>query len=722
MIKDAPLSGYTKEAYRDYAMYVLLDRALPRLADGFKPVQRRIVFAMHELGLSATSKPKKSARTIGDVLGKYHPHSDQACYEALVGLAQGFSTRYPVIEGQGNFGSLDDPKSFAAMRYTEVRLSSYAKLLLDELSPASVPWQLNFDGTCSEPIILPAKVPFLLLNGCSGIAVGMSTEIPPHNLNELINAIILMLDNPKASLEELLELMPGPDFPTGGIIRATIEDLKEFYEKGKGSFLLQAVIIQEEKTLVIKEIPYYTTVSRLIEQLQQVNAVKPITAPFELIDESDEHNPVRIVLHFKSAALASVAIEQLFEKTELQRVYRCYFNGLDTENVPTCFSLHRYLTEWIAFRIQCLKQQFIARLDFIEKRIKIIHACMIVFQHMKQILELIQSEEDPWIVIAQRFNLDNDQIEALAGLRLRQLTKLSFVELKKELDTLLIEQKELEGLLASPTKLKNYIKNQLKEISKAFSDKRRTQLLNPELKKNLPNLELKKDDVKPLTLILSQLGWIKTIKGHQVGEEHTTFRQGDSFRSRQECLSDQDCVFVDNQGRLYGMNVNLLPSSRYGEHVSTLLSLPSGHQVIACLSLALPVFMMTNQGFGFIVEQEGLSVNKRGKNVFKLADQEYVAWAFNIVGDFLLIVDEEKKIGVLNVKDLPVRRSGHGLQLVRSASIVSVQSLSHQSILEARFSHGKALIIDKKEFIIGRGQSLKKMPKKFTGFTEITVL
>ncbi|NBV28077.1 DNA topoisomerase IV subunit A [bacterium] len=722
MIKDATLSSYTQEAYRDYAMYVLLDRALPRLGDGFKPVQRRIVYAMHELGLSATSKPKKSARTIGDVLGKYHPHSDQACYEALVGLAQGFSTRYPIIEGQGNFGSLDDPKSFAAMRYTEVRLSNYAQLLLDELTSSNVPWQLNFDGTCSEPIVLPAKVPFLLLNGCSGIAVGMSTEIPPHNLEELIQALIYTIDHTQPDLDALLEIMPGPDFPTGGIIRATALELKEFYEKGKGSFVVQAHITQDDKTLIIHQIPYYTTVSRIIEQLQQINSVKTITAPFELIDESDERNPVHLVLHFKSAAVASASLALLYEKTELQRTYRCYFNGLNADNVPTCFSLVTYLKEWLVFRTDCLRKQFIERTQSIERRIKIIHACMVVFQNLKQILQIIQDEDEPWAEIAGRFDLDQEQIDALAALRLRQLTKLSYVELKKELEDLLEEQENLHTLLGSSTKLKNYIKNQLKTIIKGFSDKRRTQILPHEEKKVLYFAETKKEEIKPLTVFLSELGWIKTAKGHALPHDHASFRQGDQLRASQECYSNQNCAFIDNKGRFYALTAELLPSSRFGEHASTVFNIPSGHQVMSCLSLEHSIFILTNKGFGFILETHDLALNKRGKNIVKLEADETLIWVCNLKGPYILLMNDDKKIGILRVSDIPIRRSGRGLQLVKQAHFIKIQSLNDTSIIEAELIDGKKVTLDKKDFMISRGNMLKKLPRKAADLSNLNIL
>lgn len=720
MIKDSLLSTYAQEAYKDYAMYVLLDRALPRHSDGFKPVQRRIVFAMHELGLSSTSKPKKSVRTVGDVLGKFHPHSDQACYEAMVSLAQDFSTRYPILEGQGNFGSLDDPKSFAAMRYTEARLSKYADLVLDELSPSSVPWFPNFDGSRKEPLFLPAKLPILLLNGCSGIAVGMSTEIPPHNLSEVAQALIFLIDRPHASIQEILNVIKGPDFPTGGIIRAKNEDLIEFYKNGKGVFIVEGLIEQDGNALIIKEIPYYSTTTRIIEELQDLLVNKILPSGFELIDESDEYNPVRIVLNFKSAALAKNAVEILYQKTELRKSYRCYFNALNQHNRPTTFNISLYLNEWLETRYSVLKSQFSARIEAITLRMKIIHACMIVFNHLKEILEIIQYDDDPWVTIAKKFHLDKDQIDALAGLRLRQLTKLSFIDLKKELDSLSVEQEELTELITSHTKLKNFTKNQLKDINKKLADKRRTQILEPIiLEKEILLNPQKKEESKPLTIVLSNLGWIKTAKGHQLSEDTYSFRQGDGLSKTVEVMSDDESIFVDDTGRFYSLDVDSIPSSRFGEHLSTLLKIPSGAHIISILNPHYNLFNLTSSGYGFIIDKKEFSTNKRGKNVVKLQDNELLSFTVESSGSLIALLTTDGKLGILETSSIPIRQTGRGVIISKETNISKIISLEENDDLYAVLPDNKQVKITIEDFIINRANKFKKLPKKFNGLLSI---
>ena len=456
-MSDISLSDFAQEAYKDYALYVLHDRALPRLIDGLKPVQRRLVFAMHQLHLDYKSKPKKSARTVGDVLGKFHPHSDQACYEALVNLSQPFTTRYPLLDGQGNFGSQDDPKSFAAMRYTEVKLSIYANLFLEELNDDVVPWQSNFDGTLKEPQILPAQLPFLLLNGCSGIAVGMSCEIPSFNLSEVVDSLVLFLTHPKANATDLVEVLKGPDFPTGGVLKCTTDQLAQYYSSTTGTFTLEGKYTKDSKKIIISQLPYTLSTSRLIEQIQQLAQKKDLPGLTDIIDSSDHLQPVSLECHFKTESDCLHGLNVLLNKTDLRRTYRSYFNILDHRNIPGGMSIVQFIQHWIEVRKQIVLAQFKRRMRLINERLHILNALACVYNDMDQVIQIIRFEDEPWDVIAKRYDLDKQQIDALRALKLSQLTKINSQALLDEKQALEEEKVKVYAVIQSPTKLKNTI-------------------------------------------------------------------------------------------------------------------------------------------------------------------------------------------------------------------------------------------------------------------------
>lgn len=720
MIKNRPLSQHAQIAYRDYALYVLLDRALPRLNDGLKPVQRRILFAMQELNLHAQAKPKKSARTVGDVLGKYHPHSDQACYEALVHLAQGFSTRYPLIKGQGNFGSLDDPKSFAAMRYTEVSLAPIAELLFDELSLASVPWQANFDGSLQEPIHLPAKLPFLLLNGCSGIAVGMSTEIPPHNLYEVTEALLYALANPEASTSDLLQHLKGPDFPTGGQLLVSKQDLLKFYDEGKGAFLLQAKIEHQKNQLIITEIPYMATVSRIIEQIQGLIQQKVLPS-CDFIDEGDEEHPVRLTLTFKNSPNALLAQEILFEKTELRKTYRCYFHALNDKTLPTSFNLADYIKQWLHQRIASLTNQAEARLTAIASRRHILQAYLLAFMHLKNLWQILQDSDDPWPQIQKLLGIDNDQLEALSHLKLRQLTKLSASQIRKEDEALQEEQSILQARLKSPAQMRSFIKKQLEKIAAQYGDKRRTEIIQTEAssiqskKANTSlTIETTASEIKDLAIAVTTLGWIKTLRTEKELEE-IPLRQGDQLLFKTPTAAHSYWVFVDNTGRFYGLTQDQLPSSRYGEHFSTLVNTASGTKIVYAGPQKDFVMLVTSCCYGFAMDLSDLQAQKRGKPVLKVVENENLFCAITLRdGDDLIICDKDNRIGIIPFDQIPKRQSGRGPLLCKSSELVHAFTHNPNEPLKARQNSGKIVVLPREKFLIKRAGTPKPLPKNTT--------
>jgi len=714
------LSTYAQEAYRDYALYVLLDRALARYSDGLKPVQRRILYAMYELHLGPQAKPKKAVRAIGDALGKYHPHSDQAGYEALVGLAQGFTIRYPLIEGQGNFGSIDDPKSFASMRYTEVRLSTYSPLLFKELSDDSVAWQKNFDGTLFEPIELPAQLPVLLLNGCSGIAVGLSTEIPPHHMGECIAALQHMIKHPAASVETLMKYMPGPDFPGGGILRASADDLKAFYDVGKGHFQLDAVIVQEGSTLVIKEIPYMSMTSKIIDQLQQLNNIKTLTAPFEVIDESDEQSPVRVVLQFKTAAHAKASMPVILDQTDCSLTYRCYFNALDQSGMPRCFTLKEFFTQWIEYRLGSLLAQFQARQRTVAARRAVLNVYKIAFHSLDQIFAVLQTSSDPWQALQITLKLSDEEIDILSALRLKELSKLSMDKLLQEEQTLIEENIILVDRIMHRHARVAVMEEQLKALKLQYADRRRTQILPPRDKLNLrAHIAVQpKEEARPTFILLTTFGWIKLVRPLKSGAviDFTTHcRPGDSVFATLSVQDDCDIVFVDQKGRFYGLKANVFGSSKFGEHLSGLLSLPSGHQIVSMQAMCAHIAWVSSLGYGCSIEMGALSLNKRGKHIAKLEEDESLIWVDSVEPHRALWVrSTQNTYGLLSLDVLPTRRSGRGVILWKGAEYIDKVETFHlkTDTVTLMSATGRKTNYDESLLQIKRGQTLKSPAKK----------
>jgi topoisomerase-4 subunit A len=549
-LEQQSLSQFSEKAYLDYSMYVILDRALPHIGDGLKPVQRRIIYAMSELGLSSAAKYKKSARTVGDVIGKFHPHGDTAAYEAMVLLSQSFSTRYPLIDGQGNWGSIDDPKSFAAMRYTECRLSPYAKSLLEELGQGTVDWDSNFDGTLLEPTVLPARLPNLLLNGATGIAVGMATDIPPHNLNEVVNACIKILDEPKVTVEELYKIIPGPDFPTQAEIISSEEDLKEIYQSGRGSVRMRSTYSIENGEIVITALPHQTSSSKILEQIALQMDAKKLPMIVDLRDESDEENPTRLVLVPKSNRVDKDAVmNHLFATTDLQKNYRVNMNLIGLNGKPQTRDIKLVLKEWLTFRSQTVTRRLQYRLDWVLDRLHILEGLLVIYLNIDEVINIIRNEDDPKKVLQKKFKLSVVQVDAILEIRLRQLAKLEEIKIKEEQGNLDSERKDLEKLLGSKTRLKTLIKKELKADAEIYGDQRNSPIVTREEASAFDETELISSD--PVTVVLSERGWIRAAKGHDIDPESLNYREGDSYFSSASSRNNQNAVFFDSKGKAY---------------------------------------------------------------------------------------------------------------------------------------------------------------------------
>ena len=566
--KSLSIGGYAEKAYLDYSMYVILDRALPFIGDGLKPVQRRIIYAMSEIGLKSTSKFKKSARTVGEVIGKFHPHGDSAAYEAMVLMAQSFSTRYPLIEGQGNWGSLDDPKSFAAVRYTECRLSAYAQVLLSELSQGTVDWGPNFDGTLIEPRFLSARIPNVLLNGASGIAVGMATDIPPHNTTEVINATIALLDTPKLSTKELLKFIPAPDFPTKADIISTKEEILEMYETGRGAIKLRATYELEDGEIVITALPYQVSTTRILEQIAAQIDSKKMNLIEDLRDESDGENPVRIIVVPRSNRVDKEALmSHLFATTDLQKNVRVNLNVIGLSGGPKVFDLKGILKEWISFRTQTVKRRLQHRLDWLNDRLHILEGLMIAYLNLDEVIKIIRTQDNPKKELIKKFKLTEIQANAILDIRLRQLAKLEEEIIISERDSLKDEAKEIEKILNSPSRLKTLIKKELNEDQEEFGDERNSVITEVAEAKAFDEKELISND--PMTVVLSEKGWIRAAKGHEVEVEGLQYREGDSYLSSSLARNSQNAVVLDNYGKAYTLPIHQLPSARrQGDPVS----------------------------------------------------------------------------------------------------------------------------------------------------------
>ncbi|MEX2122420.1 MAG: DNA topoisomerase IV subunit A [Woeseia sp.] len=620
-IEQLALKAYTEKAYLDYSMYVILDRALPQIGDGLKPVQRRIVYAMSELGLSAGAKPKKSARTIGDVIGKYHPHGDSACYEAMVLMAQPFSYRYAIVDGQGNFGSTDDPKSFAAMRYTESRLMPYAKSLLAELGQGTVDWAPNFDGTLDEPVVLPARLPNLLLNGTTGIAVGLSTDVPPHNLREVASALVHLIDNPDATVAQLMKHIKGPDFPTGGELISPRADIKQIYETGNGTLRLRASYKVENGDIVINSLPYQISGSKILEQIaiQMRNKKLPIVE--DLRDESDHEDPIRLVITPKSKKIdVDELMSHLFSTTSLERTVRVNMNIVALDGRPRTFNLTGLMTEWIQFRKDTVKRRLKHRLQIVSDRLHILDGLLIAYLNIDEVIAIIRKEDEPKPVLMKRFRLSDPQAEAILNLRLRNLAKLEEMKIRGEQDGLNEERNIIEKTLKSTARLKTLIKKELLDDADAYGDARRTRLVEREAAQALDETQLVASE--PVTLVLSKRGWARAAKGHDVDPYALSYKSGDEFLAAARGRSNQLAMFNDSTGRVYSVLAHTLPSARgQGEPLSGRFNPPDGAEFCGAM-IGDPEsqwLLASDAGYGFIAKLSDLaSRNKAGKLVLRV--------------------------------------------------------------------------------------------------------
>ena len=666
------MRDYTEMAYLNYSMYVILDRALPNIGDGLKPVQRRIIYAMSELGLKAGSKYKKSARTVGDVLGKYHPHGDSAAYEAMVLMAQPFSYRYPLIDGQGNWGSPDDPKSFAAMRYTESRLGPYARLLLEELGQGTVDWGPNFDGTLEEPVVLPARLPNVLLNGGSGIAVGMATDIPPHNLQEVVSACVHLLDNAKASEDELLTFIKGPDYPTEGEIISSPEELAEIYRTGRGSVRQRAQWVKEEGDVVITALPYQVSGARILEQIADQMNGKRLPVLADLRDESDHENPTRLVLVPRSNRVDLEALMgHLFASTDLEKNHRANMNMIGIDGKPAVKSIRKIIGEWLNFRLVTVRRRLQHRLDKVEKRLHLLDGLLIAFLNLDAVIHIIRTEEHPKAVLMERFSLGEAQANYILDTRLRQLARLEEMKIRSEQEELLEEQQQLELVLGSAVRLKTMVKKELQQIAEEFGDERRSPIVSSSIQaKAFSEEDLLTAD--PVTVVVSAKGWARAARGHDIDPESLSYKSGDGYLASARGKSNQQAVFVDSAGRSYSLAAHTLPSARgQGEPLTGRLTPASGAEFISVLmspSEDQLILMASDAGYGYLCQfSDLLTTTKAGKAALSLPKGARVLKPVpveNRESDLILAVTNEGRMLSFPIRDLPVLAKGRGNKII----------------------------------------------------------
>jgi len=665
-----PLREYAERAYLDYSMYVVLDRALPFIGDGLKPVQRRIIYAMSELGLNASAKPKKSARTVGDVIGKYHPHGDSACYEAMVLMAQPFSWRYPLIEGQGNFGSSDDPKSFAAMRYTESKLSPIAEVLLGELGQGTVDWTPNFDGTLEEPTWMPARLPHLLLNGTTGIAVGMATDVPPHNLNEIVSACVRLLDDPDATVRDLCEHVRGPDYPTAAEIITAPSDLLNLYETGTGSVRARAVFVKEQANIVITELPHQVSPSKVIEQIAAQMRAKKLPWLEDIRDESDHANPTRIVLIPRSNR---VDVEQLmghlFATTDLEKSFRVNMNVIGLDGRPQVKDLKQLLSEWLVFRQTTVTRRLKHRLDKVERRLHLLEGLLVAFLNLDEVIRIIRTEDEPKAVLMARFQLSEDQADYILDTKLKQLARLEEMKIRGEQDELAAEREKLLATLDSKAKLKKLIKDELLADAKKFGDARRSPLVARQAAQALDETELVASE--PMTVVVSEKGWVRAAKGHDIDAAGLSYREGDRLLAAVRSRSTQQVAFLDSTGRSYSTSVHTLPSARgNGEPLTGRFSPAPGASFEALASGGNDdrLVIASSHGYGFVTRFENLtSRNKAGKALLSLSEGGHVlqpAAVANVEADRIVAVTSAGHVLAFPVAELPELDKGKGNKII----------------------------------------------------------
>ncbi|HSG58769.1 MAG TPA: DNA topoisomerase IV subunit A [Woeseiaceae bacterium] len=668
-VEQQPLREYTEKAYLDYSMYVILDRALPQIGDGLKPVQRRITYAMSELGLSAGQKPKKSARTVGDVIGKFHPHGDSACYEAMVLMAQDFSYRYPIIDGQGNWGSTDDPKSFAAMRYTESRLAPYAKILLAELGQGTVDWVPNFDGTIDEPTVLPARLPNLLLNGTTGIAVGLSTDVPPHNLREVASALVHLIDNPKATVSAIMKHIKGPDFPTGGELVSPRDDITEIYSTGSGTLRLRAAYKIENGDIVITSLPHQVSGGKVLEQIATQMRNKKLPQVDDLRDESDHEEPTRLVISKKRGVDVEQLMSHLFSTTSLERTVRVNMNVIGLDGRPRAFDLVSLLREWIAFRKETVKRRLAHRLQIVTDRLHILDGLLIAYLNIDEVIRIIRTEDEPKPVLIKTFELSDIQAEAILNLRLRNLAKLEEMKIRGEQDELSEERDVLEKTLNSAARLKTLIKKEILADTEAYGDDRRTEIVEREAAQALDETQLVSSE--PVTVVLSRRGFARAAKGHDIDPLALSYKSGDGFLASAQGRSNQLAMFIDSTGRVYSVMAHTLPSARgQGEPLSGRFNPPDGARFCGAMigDAEQKYLLASDAGYGFIARLDDLVTrNKSGKAVLRVPAGGAAVVPAQVPADSECLIAAVSSIGRLlmfEMDELPELAKGKGNKLL----------------------------------------------------------
>ncbi|KZY72448.1 DNA topoisomerase IV subunit A [Oleiphilus sp. HI0071] len=738
-VEQISLREYTEKAYLDYSMYVILDRALPHVGDGLKPVQRRIVYAMSELGLKSTAKYKKSARTVGDVLGKFHPHGDSACYEAMVLMAQPFSYRYPLIDGQGNWGSADDPKSFAAMRYTESRLAPYADVLLSELGQGTVDWAPNFDGTMDEPKTLPARLPNLLLNGTTGIAVGMATDIPPHNLREVASACVHLLDEPKAQTHDLMLHVKGPDYPTRAEIITPEQDLQRIYETGRGSVKMRAIHNMENGDIVVTELPHQTSGAKVLEQIAAQMQAKKLPMVADLRDESDHENPTRLVIVPRSNRVDVEALmAHLYATTDLEKNYRVNMNMIGTDGRPGVKDLREILTEWLSYRTETVTRRLQYRLDKVERRLHLLEGLLIAFLNIDEVIHIIRTEDEPKQVLMQRFDLTEVQADYILDTKLRQLARLEEMKIKAEQEELEKERQYLLKVLGSKAQMKKLIKKELLADAEKYGDERRSPIVARKEAKAYTEMDLVSSE--PVTVVLSEKGWVRAAKGHDIDPKGLSYKAGDGFSLAAKGRSQEGVVFLDSTGRAYTVAAHTLPSARgQGEPLTGKINPPSG-AIFKAVLMGKPeqrLLMMSDAGYGFVSRLDNLqSKNKAGKAALSLPKNAEVMHPMVIhdpENQLLAAVTNEGRMLVFPVKELPELAKGKGNKII-SIPTARAQSRDELMIAVAVFSEEDFVVIhsgkrhlklkynDLQHYVGERGRRGQKLPRGLQRVDRIEVI
>ena len=721
------LKKYAEESYLNYAMYVILDRALPNVGDGLKPVQRRILYAMSELGLDAGSKYKKSARTVGDVIGKFHPHGDSAAYEAMVLMAQNFSFKYPLVDGQGNWGSQDDPKSFAAMRYTDSKLTNFANLLISELKSGTVDWQPNFDGSLLEPVIFPAKIPMILLNGTSGIAVGMATDIPSHNINEVIDATVKILEKPKSDLKDLLKIIKGPDFSNNACIVASQEELKEMYSSGRGGFKIQAQWRQDKNQIIINALPYQASGSKILEQIAEQMINKKLPMVVDLADEGDHEDPIRLVITLKSNRVnAEDVMNHLYASTDLQKNYRVNMNLISLKGGPKVFSLVDLLKEWVISRKDTVKRKLEHRLDQVNDRLHILEGLLTIFVDLDKVIKIIRNSDEPKKELIKAFKLSEIQANAILEIRLRQLAKLEQLKIENERNELVNERDDIEKILKSKSRLKTLIKNELNEIKELFGEERKSPIINSTNAKIFSEEET--IVTEPITVVLSKAGWVRSAKGHEIDPNTLSYRGDDSLQDFARGRSNQLAVFLDSNGKAYSIQSHSLPSARgMGEPITGRLNADSGVQFISSvIGVEGNKFLIMNTaGYGYISEYQNMISNKKtGRAFMKLPDNAKMLKAIPVKDNHTHIaaVSNIGKLLIFNIEELPILGKGKGNKIInipKDKLAAGEEFMAHAQLLaddsSLKIEVGKRSVTlkpkDWSEYVLSRGKRGKKVGK-----------